>query len=50
MSKAARATQTLEKAGVAFTVHSYDYDSDAERVGVQAAEALGKAPSGCLRL
>ena len=31
VSKATRATAALEKAGVAFTVHSYDYDPDAER-------------------
>ena len=39
MSKTTRATQTLEKAGVAFTVHTYDYDPDAPRIGLQAAEA-----------
>ena len=44
MSKTTRATQTLGKAGVAFTVHTYDYDPDAPRVGLQAAEALGKDP------
>lgn len=45
MSKTTRATQALAKAGIAFTVHSYDYDPDAERVGLQAAEALGEDPS-----
>ncbi|MCG5477318.1 MAG: Cys-tRNA(Pro) deacylase, partial [Sinorhizobium fredii] len=30
MSKTTRATQTLAKAGVAFTVHSYDYDPGGE--------------------
>jgi Cys-tRNA(Pro)/Cys-tRNA(Cys) deacylase len=49
MSKATRATQMLDKAGVAFTVHSYDYDPDAERVGLQAAEALGEAPERVLK-
>ena len=42
MSKTTRATQVLTKAGVSFTVHSYDYDPNAERVGLQAAEALGE--------
>ena len=41
MSKTTRATQALAKAGVAFTVHTYDYDPTADRVGIQAAEALG---------
>ena len=49
MSKTTRATQTLTKAGVAFTVHSYDYDPGAERVGLQAAEALGEDPSRVLK-
>ncbi|AWM27365.1 prolyl-tRNA synthetase [Sinorhizobium fredii USDA 205] len=49
MSKTTRATQTLAKAGVAFTVHSYDYDPGAERVGLQAAEALGEDPSRVLK-
>src|SRR5689334_6712566 len=49
MSKATRATKTLEKAGVAFTVHSYDYDPGAERVGLQAAEAIGEEPERVLK-
>jgi Cys-tRNA(Pro)/Cys-tRNA(Cys) deacylase len=49
MSKATRATQMLDKAGVAFTVHRYDYDPDAERVGLQAAEALGEPPERVLK-
>lgn len=49
MSKTTRATQTLDKAGVAFTVHTYDYDPNAERVGLQAAEALGEDPSRVLK-
>ena len=49
MSKATRATQALEKAGVAFTVHRYDYDPNAERVGLQAAEAIGEAPERVLK-
>ena len=49
MSKATRATQMLEKAGVAFTVHSYDYDPDADKIGLQAAEALGEVPQRVLK-
>jgi Cys-tRNA(Pro)/Cys-tRNA(Cys) deacylase len=49
MSKVTRATKTLEQAGVTFTVHTYDYDGDAERIGLQAAEALGEEPSRVLK-
>jgi len=49
MSKTTRATQTLSKAGVSFTVHTYDYDPSAERVGLQAAEAIGEHPSRVLK-
>jgi Cys-tRNA(Pro)/Cys-tRNA(Cys) deacylase len=49
MSKATRATKVLQMSGVAFTVHSYEYDPDAERIGVQAAEALGESPDRVLK-
>jgi Cys-tRNA(Pro)/Cys-tRNA(Cys) deacylase len=49
MSKATRATTMLAKAGVAFTVHSYDYDPDADSIGMQAAEALGESPARVLK-
>ena len=49
MSKTTRATQALAKAGVAFTVHTYEYDPGADRVGIQAAEALGEDPSRVLK-
>jgi len=49
MSKTTRATQTLAKAGVTFSVHTYDYDPDAERIGLQAAEALGEEPCRVLK-
>ena len=49
MSKTTRATQALEKLGVAFTVHAYDYDPDADHIGLQAAEALGIAPRRLLK-
>jgi len=49
MSKVTRATKMLEQAGVAFTVHTYDYDGDADRIGLQAAKALGEDPSRVLK-
>ncbi|ANL26202.1 Cys-tRNA(Pro)/Cys-tRNA(Cys) deacylase [Rhizobium phaseoli] len=49
MSKTTRATQVLSQAGIAFTIHTYDYDPGAERVGLQAAEALGEAPHRVLK-
>ena len=49
MSKTTRATQVLTQAKVAFTVHTYDYDPNAERVGMQAAEALGEEPHRVLK-
>jgi Cys-tRNA(Pro)/Cys-tRNA(Cys) deacylase len=49
MSRTTRATQFLVKAGVAFTVHAYDYDPDADSVGLQAADALGESPDRVLK-
>src|SRR5271157_4809157 len=49
MSRATRATKMLEEAGIAFTVRSYDYDPDADRIGIQAAEALGEPPDRVLK-
>ena len=49
MSKSTPATLALAKAGVVFTVHTYDYDPGAERVGLQAAEALGVPPHTVLK-
>jgi len=49
MSKATRATKALEQSGVAFTVLTYDYDPDAERIGLQAAEAMGEPPERVLK-
>ncbi|RYE88158.1 MAG: Cys-tRNA(Pro) deacylase [Hyphomicrobiales bacterium] len=44
MSKTTAATLALSTAGVAFGLFPYDYDPEAPRVGLQAAEALGKNP------
>ncbi len=49
MSKTTRATLALDAAGVAFTLHSYVYDPDAPRIGLQAAEALGEDPCRVLK-
>ena len=49
MSKTTRATQTLTQLGVAFTLHSYNYDPDADSIGLQAAEALGAEPHRVLK-
>jgi Cys-tRNA(Pro)/Cys-tRNA(Cys) deacylase len=49
MSKSTRATKALEQAGVAFTVLAYDYDPDADSIGLQAAEALGEKPERVLK-
>jgi Cys-tRNA(Pro)/Cys-tRNA(Cys) deacylase len=49
MSKSTRATKALEQAGIAFTVVAYDYDPDAEKVGMQAAAAIGEAPERVLK-
>ena len=49
MSKSTPATLALRNAGVAFQLHTYDYDPDAARIGLQAAEALGISPSRVLK-
>ena len=49
MAKGTPATVALEKAGIAFKLHEYDYDPNAARIGMQAAEALGVSPSRLLK-
>jgi Cys-tRNA(Pro)/Cys-tRNA(Cys) deacylase len=49
MSKVTPATRALTAAGVAFSVHAYDYDPDAESIGLQAAAALGEDPGRVLK-
>ncbi len=49
MAKSTPATLMLQKAGVAFRLHEYDYDPDAPRIGMQAAEALGIEPQRVLK-
>lgn len=47
--KTTRATQALDKAGTRYSLHAYDYDPDAPRIGLQAAEALGVPPGRVLK-
>jgi Cys-tRNA(Pro)/Cys-tRNA(Cys) deacylase len=49
MSKTTKATLALDAAGAAYSLHSYVYDPDAPRIGLQAAEALGEDPSRVLK-
>ncbi|MBB4348955.1 MULTISPECIES: Cys-tRNA(Pro) deacylase [Rhizobiaceae] len=49
MSKTTRATQTLDKLKIAYTIVSYDYDPNADRIGLQAAEAIGEEPKRVLK-
>lgn len=49
MSKVTPATRALTAAGIAFTIHAYDYDPEAESIGMQAAAALGEDPARVLK-
>jgi Cys-tRNA(Pro)/Cys-tRNA(Cys) deacylase len=49
MAKATPATMALQRAGVSFVLHENDYDPNAARIGMQAAEALGVAPARLLK-
>lgn len=49
MAKGTPATVALERAGIAFKLHEYDYDPNAARIGMQAAEALGVSPARLLK-
>ena len=44
MSKTTPATIAIAKTGLPFALANYDYDPDADRVGLQAAEAMGVEP------
>jgi len=45
VSRTTPATLALDRAGVVYSLASYAYDPNADRIGLQAAEALG-APAG----
>ena len=49
MSKSTRATLALATAKATFEVLTYDYDPDADKIGMQAAESLGVSPSIVLK-
>lgn len=49
MAKGTPATLALEKAGVTFTLHEYEYDPGADSIGLQAAAALGVDPARLLK-
>ena len=49
MAKSTPATLALKNAGVTFQLHEYDYDPNAARIGMQAAEALGIEPARLLK-
>ena len=49
MARSTPATLALQKAGIAFALYEYDYDPNAERIGMQAAEALGIEPARLLK-
>lgn len=45
MSKTTPGTLALEKLGIAFGLHPYDYDPGAPRIGLHAAGSLGLDPA-----
>jgi Cys-tRNA(Pro)/Cys-tRNA(Cys) deacylase len=49
VSRSTPATLALDRAGVAYTLATYDYDPGADRIGLQAAEALGAPPAEVLK-
>lgn len=49
MSRTTPATRFLDEAGVAYALATHDYDASADRVGLQAAGALGAPPAEVLK-
>jgi Cys-tRNA(Pro)/Cys-tRNA(Cys) deacylase len=49
MAKTTPATLALSRAGIAFSLASYDYDPGASHIGLAAAEALGVSPGMVLK-
>jgi Cys-tRNA(Pro)/Cys-tRNA(Cys) deacylase len=49
MAKTTPATLALTRAGIAFEPFPYDYDPDADRIGMAAAQALGLPPEAVLK-
>jgi Cys-tRNA(Pro)/Cys-tRNA(Cys) deacylase len=48
-SRGTPAILVLERAGIAFETVTYAYDSDADRIGLQAAEAIGEPAARVLK-
>jgi Cys-tRNA(Pro)/Cys-tRNA(Cys) deacylase len=49
MSKSTPAILALNKLAVNFTLHTYDYDPEAEHIGLQAAKSIGVEPQRVLK-
>lgn len=49
MARTTPATAMLDKAGVDYRLHAYDYDPDADSIGLAAAAALGVEPRVMLK-
>jgi Cys-tRNA(Pro)/Cys-tRNA(Cys) deacylase len=49
MAKGTPATVALDKAGIAYTLHEYSYDPNADRIGMHAAQALDISPGRLLK-
>ena len=49
MAKTTPATLALDKAGIAYRLHSYVYDPEADSIGLAAAAALGVDPKIMLK-
>lgn len=49
MAKGTPATAAVARAGTTVRLHEYDYDPGADRIGMQAAEALGIPPARLLK-
>ncbi|MBK8958886.1 MAG: Cys-tRNA(Pro) deacylase [Proteobacteria bacterium] len=49
MASSTPATHHLRKLAIDFELLSYDYDPNADSVGLQAAEAIGESPSRVLK-
>lgn len=49
MRRATPATRALDAAGIAYRLHSYTYDPDADNIGLHAAAALGVEPGRLLK-
>jgi len=45
MSHTTQGTLLLDRLGIAYTLHPYEYDPEAPRIGLHAAESLGVDPS-----